>query len=110
MIWAVSGRNIKKNSDTYESEIPQKYMSRRQSFIEDIQKRLGHKANFVRSLDPKALLFMYPGDKSDYVISKTLTKASKQELFVSSETESSEDSSDEDTVLVKAQATNKNQK
>ena len=48
---------------------------------------------------------MYPGDKSDYVISKTLTKASKQELFVSSETESSEDSSDEDTVLVKAQAT-----
>ena len=28
----------KKNSDTYESEIPQKYMSRRQSFIEDIQK------------------------------------------------------------------------
>ena len=26
----------KKKSDTYESEIPQKYMSRRQSFIEDI--------------------------------------------------------------------------
>ena len=82
------------------SEIPQRYLSRRQSFIEDIRMHLGHKANFVRSLDPEAPLFMYPGDKSDFVISKTLTKASKQEIFISSETDSSECSSEKDTDLM----------
>ena len=43
---------------------------------------------------------MYPGDKSDIVISKTLTKASKKESFVSSETDSSESSSEDDTILM----------
>ena len=43
---------------------------------------------------------MYPGDKSDFVISKTLTKASKKEPFVSSETDSSESSSEDDTILM----------
>ena len=83
-----------------ESEIPQRYLSRRQSFIDDVRIHLGHKANFVRSLDIKAPLFMYPGDKSDFVISKTLTKASKKEPFVSSETDSSESSSEDDTILM----------
>ena len=83
-----------------ESEIPQRYLSRRQSFIDDVWIHLGHKANFVRSLDIKAPLFMYPGDKSDFVISKTLTKASKKEPFVSSGTDSSESSSVGDTILM----------
>lgn len=39
------------------------------------------------------------------VISKTLSKASRRELFLSSESESSENSSEEDTVLIKAQTT-----
>ena len=43
---------------------------------------------------------MYLEDKSDFVISKTLTKASKREIFVSSETDSSECSSEEDTDLM----------
>ena len=63
---------------TPESKIPQRYLSRRQSFIDDVRMHLGHKANVVRSLDIKAPLFMYQGDKSDFAISKTLTKASKQ--------------------------------
>ena len=88
------------SDETPESEIPQKYLSRRQSFIDDVRTHLGHKANFVRSLDIKAPLFMYPGDKSDFVISKTLTKASKKELFASSDTDSSESSSEDDTVLM----------
>ena len=83
-----------------ESEIPQRYLSRRQSFIDDVRIHLGHKANFVRSLDIKAPLFMYPGDKSDFVISKTLTKALQKEPFVSSETDSSESSSEDDTILM----------
>ena len=95
-VWA----KYQEMAGTYETEIPQMYVSRRQSFIEDIQARLGHKANFVRSLDVQAPLYMYPGDQSDYVISKTLTKASRRELF-----DSSEDSSEEDTVLIKAQTT-----
>ena len=60
---------------------------------------LGHKANFVRSLNIKAPLFMYPGDKSDFVISKTLTKAAQKEVFASSDTDSSESSSEDDTGL-----------
>lgn len=86
--------------ETPESKIPQKYLSRRQSFIDDVRMYLGHRANFVRSLDIKAPLFMYPGDKSDFVISKTFTKASKKDMFVSSETDSSESSSEDDTVLM----------
>ena len=83
-----------------ESEIPQKYLSRRQSFIDDVRMHLGHRANFVRSLDIKAPLFMYPGDQSDFFITKTLTKASKKEMFGSSGTDSSESSSEDDTVLM----------
>ena len=71
---------------TCETEIPQKYdVSRRQCLIEDIQARLGHKENFVRSSDVHTPLYMYPGDHSDHAISKTFTKASKRELFVSSD-------------------------
>ena len=46
----------------------------------------------------KAPLLMYLFDLSDYVIPKTLTNASKKELFVSSETDSSEWSSEVDTM------------
>ena len=46
---------------TPEFKIPQMYLSRRQSFIDDVRMHLGHKANFVRSLDIKAPLFMYLG-------------------------------------------------
>ena len=83
-------KQISEEMVTPESEIPQRYLSRRQSFIDDVRMHLGHKANFVRSLDIKAPLFMYPGDKSDFVISKILTKVSKKGTIVSSETDSSE--------------------
>ena len=46
----------------------------------------------------KALLLMYLIDLSDYVIPKTLTNYSKKELFVSSETDSSEWFSEDDTM------------
>ena len=41
---------------------------------------------------------MYPIDLSDYVIPQALTNASKKELFVSSETDSSEWFSEDDTM------------
>ena len=54
----------------------------------------------MRSLDIKAPLFRYPGDQSDFVISKTLTIASKKEMFGSSGTDSSESSPEDDSVLM----------
>ena len=93
-------KQISEEMVTPESEIPQRYLSRRKSFIDDVRMHLGNKANFVRSLGIKAPLFMYPGNKSDFVISKTLTKASKKEPCVSSETDSSESTSEDDTMLM----------
>ena len=98
-VW-VKYKQISEEMVTPESEIPQGYLSRRQSFVDDLRIHLGNKANFVRSLGIKAPLFMYPGNKTDFVISKTLTNASKKEPFVSSETNSSESSSEDDTILM----------
>ena len=88
-IEASNGRNP-------ESEIPQRYLSRRQSFIDDARMHLG------RLL---CVLFQYKGPTihvSDWLIwlwhSKTLTNDSKKELVVSSDTYSSEWSSADDTM------------
>ena len=88
------------------SEIPQRYMSRRKSFYIDIEKRLGGKANFVRPLDIKASLLMYPGDSSDYVMSHSFTKGEKHELFVTSGSESSEEFSSDESQQVYLSDTN----
>ena len=40
--------------------IPQKYVTRRQSFYNDIQDILGEKAGFIRPMDQKAHLLVYP--------------------------------------------------
>lgn len=80
-----------------ETEIPQKYLSRKKSFYTDIEQALGSKANFVRPMDVKASLLMYPGNQSEYVISHSLSKGGERpELFASSGSESSEESSGEE--------------
>ena len=57
---------------------PNKYVSRRQTFYDDIMQIVGQKGNFIRPLDPKAPLLLYPSDKSDFVIAKALSKAAQE--------------------------------
>ena len=52
-------KQISEEMVTPESEIPQRYLSRRQPFIDDVRIHLGHKANFVPSLDIKVPLYIY---------------------------------------------------
>lgn len=69
-------------------QLPQKYLSRRSTFYERVQHLIGPKANYVRSLSRSSLL-MYPGDQSEFIIAKSLSKYSQQETF-SSDPESSD--------------------
>jgi len=81
----------------FSCEIPARYVSRRQSFYNDVGQRLGDKAKFVRPLDSHMHLMMYPGDRSDYVIRHSLCRQSGSDLFTSSnESELSEGSDGED--------------
>ena len=83
-------------------EIPASYLSRRQSFYNDVEQRLGGKARFVRPLDSHMHLMMYPGDRSDYVIRHSLCKQSGSDLFSSSnESELSEVSESENNAQTK---------
>lgn len=68
--------------------VPKKYQSRRTTFYEVVQQLVGPKADYVQPLSNGPLL-MYPGDKSDFIISKTLT-GSKQQGRFSSDSESEE--------------------
>ena len=52
--------------------LPQRYISRRSSFYDDIEKRVGPQASFVRPLNQYDSLIMYPTDKSGYVTAKSL--------------------------------------
>ena len=87
-------------SKAHNSHTPQRYLSRRQSSYVDNKKKLGTKVNFVRPLDVHAPLLMYPGDSSEYVVSHSLTKGKTHELFVSSGSESSEESSSDESPQV----------
>ena len=69
--------------------VPPKYQSRRTTFYEAVQELVGPKASYVKPLSRGSLL-MYPGDKSDFFISRTLTKSIEPGMF-SSESESTED-------------------
>ena len=52
--------------------LPQRYISRRSSFYDDIEKRVGPQASFVRPLNQYDSLIMYPTDKYGYVTAKSL--------------------------------------
>ena len=83
-------------------DVPRKYESRKQSFYEDLKSILGEQAQFVRPLDAKASLLLYPGSEANYVISKSLTKASQKYHYESyaSESESESDLSSQDSIVL----------
>ena len=94
--------NYEKRKGETDQEIPRRYVSRKQSFYDDIKLALGAQAQFVRPLDSKASLLLYPGSEANYVISKSLTKASQSfhyESYASSESESETSSLDSQFVL-----------
>lgn len=76
--------------------VPMKYLSRRTTFYEKVQLLVGKKASYVKTLANGQLL-MYPGEKSDFIISKTLSKSNKQQENLSSDSESTDD---EDTSVL----------
>lgn len=69
--------------------VPVSYQSRRTTFYEQVQLLIGQKVNYVRTL-PTGSLLMYPGEKSDFIISKTLTKCHQQRGTFSSDSESTD--------------------
>ena len=70
--------------------IPKKYLSRRTSFYEVVQQLIGSKASYVQQLEKAGSLLMYPGEQSDFLISRTLTKSTQSQMLTS-DSESSED-------------------
>jgi len=70
--------------------VPMRYQSRCTTFYERVQLLVGPKASYVRTLGTGSIL-MYPGEKSDFIISKTLIKSRQQCFVSSSDTESTED-------------------
>ena len=56
-------------------QIPAKYVGRRQSFYDSIREMLGGKAGFIRPIDRKSHLLIYPTNKSDFAIAKQLESA-----------------------------------
>ena len=73
-------------------EIPRRYVSRKQSFYEDVKQVLGAQAQFVRPLGKHASILVYPGSEANYVIAKSLTKATQGFHFESYASESESDS------------------
>lgn len=57
-------------------QIPQKYISRRQSFYDDIQNLIGENAGFIRPIHPKAHFLVYPNNKNDFAAAQHLEYAS----------------------------------
>ena len=58
-----------------DTPVPQCYLSRRQSFYENVQKRLGKQGSFVRPLSNTQALLLYPCDTSQFLISESLSKS-----------------------------------
>ena len=54
-------------------QLPLRYITRRKSFYDDIQEILGEKVGFVRLINPKADLLIYPSNKSEFVIANHLS-------------------------------------
>ena len=63
--------------------IPKKYLSRRTSFYEVVQQLIGSKASYIQQLAKAGSLLMYPGDQSDFLISRTLTKSTQSDMLTS---------------------------
>ena len=53
---------------------PNRYVSRRKTFHDSIQARVGLKGSFIRPLDMKTPLLLYPTEQSKYVIADCLTR------------------------------------
>ena len=60
-------------------EPPNSYVSRRKTFNDSVRQYIGQKASFVRPLDMKASLLMYPSERSQYIIADNLTKMTQKE-------------------------------
>ena len=69
--------------------VPSRYQSRRSTFYESVKELIGGGANYAQSLS-KGPTLMYPSNKSDLVISKSLTAVSQRGLPMS-ESESTDD-------------------
>ena len=82
--------------------VPKKYESRKQSFYEDLKKSLSEQAEYIRPLAASASLLLYPKTEANYVISKSLTKATQKFHLEAhgSESESESDSSSQDPVVL----------
>ena len=82
--------------------VPKKYESRKQTFYEDLKKSLSEQAEYVRPLAASASLLLYPKTEANYVISKSLTKATQKFHLEAhgSESESESDSSSQDPVVL----------
>ena len=59
--------------------IPQKYVTRRQSFYNHIQDIIGEKAGFISPMDQKAHLLVYPKTETNFAIAQHLTSVRKDE-------------------------------
>ena len=62
--------------------IPQEYVTRRQSFYNDIQDIIGEKAGFIRFVDQKAHLLVYPKTETNFAIAQHLLSVRKDEDLV----------------------------
>jgi len=82
-------------------EPPQRYQSRRTTLYEDIQRLIGPQACFVRPFNKSSVL-MYPRDKSDCIIAKTLGKS--KQGFTVLESASSEEKNEVNITLTGANA------
>ena len=56
-----------------------KYVSRRKTFYDDVSLCIGQRASYVRSLDPKSSLLLYPSERSNFVIARSLSSNAKRE-------------------------------
>ena len=71
--------HYKKLCSNLNMQIPQKYITRRQSFYNDIQNVIGEKAGFIRPIDPKAHLLVYPNNKTDFAVAQHLEYVSNDD-------------------------------
>ena len=71
------------------TRMPMRFQSTRTTFDKKVQLLVGPKASYVQTIGTGSLL-MYPGERSDFIISKIMTKSFQEGMF-SSDFESAED-------------------
>ena len=71
--------HYKKLCSNLNMQIPQKYITGRQSFYNDIQNLIGEKAGFIRPIDPKAHLLVCPNNKTDFALAQHLEYVSNDD-------------------------------